>query len=93
MSIIFYAAIYFICWWVSLLAVLPIGVRTHADAGTVLEGSAESAPVKPHWRNKLIACTLIALLLTLGIRYMVESPDFSIQPLLRAIVPTDIRSQ
>ena len=44
MSIVFLAAVYFIVWWVVLFAVLPFGVRTQAEAGSVVPGTPESAP-------------------------------------------------
>jgi predicted secreted protein len=42
---------------------LPIGVRTHADAGTVEPGTADSAPVAPRLLTKAIAATVIASVL------------------------------
>ena len=44
MSISFLIAIYFIIWWVVLFAVLPFGVRTQGEAGSVVPGTPESAP-------------------------------------------------
>lgn len=55
-------AIYFICWWITLLSVLPIGVRTQGEAGEVVPGSAESAPVNPYIRRKLILTSILSFL-------------------------------
>lgn len=44
MSISFLIAVYFIIWWVVLFAVLPFGVRTQGEAGSVVPGTPESAP-------------------------------------------------
>ena len=36
MSLVFAIAVYFICWWMVLFAVLPIGVRTQEEAGEIV---------------------------------------------------------
>ena len=55
------AAIYFIIWWVVLFAVLPFGVRSHAEAGTEAEaGHDPGAPVRPALGPKLIWTTVVA---------------------------------
>jgi predicted secreted protein len=55
------AAIYFIIWWVVLFAVLPFGVRSHAEAGTEVEpGNDPGAPVLPALGLKLIWTTVVA---------------------------------
>ena len=40
-------ALYFVIWWTTLFAVLPIGVRTQGEAGEVVPGTPRSAPTKP----------------------------------------------
>jgi predicted secreted protein len=40
-------AIYIFIWWTSLFAVLPFGVRTQQEEGSVVPGTPESAPAKP----------------------------------------------
>ncbi|MEZ5926656.1 MAG: DUF1467 family protein [Hyphomicrobiaceae bacterium] len=67
-------AIYLVIWATVLFAVLPFGVRTQHEAGEIVKGSAESAPVHPRIGLKLLATTLLAavifavfyLALTLG---------------------------
>jgi predicted secreted protein len=59
-------ALYFVIWWTTLFAVLPIGVRTQAEAGDVVPGTPESAPVKPR------------ILWVLGVNTLVASVVFSI---------------
>ncbi len=53
-------AIYFIMWWLSLLMVLPFGIRTQEESGSVEQGTVASAPAKPMIRRKLAATTLLA---------------------------------
>ena len=44
MSVTFAIAIYVLMWWVVLFAVLPLGVRTQGEDGSVVPGTPESAP-------------------------------------------------
>jgi predicted secreted protein len=53
-------AIYFIIWWVVLFAVLPWGVRSQEESGTVEPGTDPGAPVLPHLRTKLVWTTVMA---------------------------------
>ena len=39
-------ALYFVIWWVVLFAVLPFGVRTQGETGSVVPGTPESAPTR-----------------------------------------------
>jgi len=59
-------AVFFIIWWVVLFAVLPWGVRSHEEQGSVEPGTVESAPVAPRLAAKFIATTLIAALIFAG---------------------------
>ncbi len=60
MSLSLAAAIYLICWWLVLFAILPIGVRTQQEAGAVEPGTPESAPVAAQLWRKLAATTVVA---------------------------------
>jgi predicted secreted protein len=55
-------AIFFIIWWVTLFAVLPIGMKTQGEAGTVVPGTHESAPAKPRFAFVISLTTMISLL-------------------------------
>eukprot|EP01035_Chromulina_nebulosa_P064437 gene64437-88121_t len=57
---------YFICWWLTLFMVLPIGLRTQGEANSVVNGSVASAPARFRpWRiflmNTLVAAILYAI--------------------------------
>ncbi len=55
------AAIYFIIWWTVLFAVLPFGVRSHAETGTEVEpGHDPGAPVLPAIGPKVVWTTIVA---------------------------------
>ena len=53
-------AIYFIIWWLVLFTVLPFGVRTQSEEGSVTPGSVGSAPVRFPLRRKVIATTIVS---------------------------------
>jgi predicted secreted protein len=57
-------AIYFVIWWTVLFAVLPFGVRNASEADEKIElGNDAGAPVALHWGKKILATTVIALVL------------------------------
>jgi len=53
-------AIYFIIWWVVLFAVLPWGVRSQQESGTVEPGTDPGAPTIPKLKSKLVWTTIVA---------------------------------
>ena len=58
-------AIYLTIWWVVLFAVLPIGVKSHAEAGIEVPGGGDPAsPVEPKLKRKFITTTWVAALCT-----------------------------
>ena len=72
-------AIYFIVWWTSLFAVLPWGVRSQAESADITPGTDPGAPVRPGLRNKLIATTILAAVITAGIVYLMTSGIISLE--------------
>ncbi len=56
-------AVYFIIWWLVLFTVLPFGVKSAHEEGTVVEqGHEPAAPVRPRLFNKFVLTTVIALI-------------------------------
>ena len=55
-------AIYFIIWWTVLFAVLPWGVRSQQESGTVAPGTDPGAPAIPRLARKLVWTTIVASL-------------------------------
>jgi predicted secreted protein len=60
MAIVSVLAEYFICWWITLFIVLPIGLRTQADEKTVINGTISSAPAKFRPMRVFVGTTLLA---------------------------------
>jgi predicted secreted protein len=58
------AVVFVVSFWVVLFAVLPIGVRSQAEAGTVVPGTEPGAPVVTNLRRKAIWALLGAAAIT-----------------------------
>ncbi len=60
MDIVMAIAIYIFIWWITLFAVLPFGVRTQEEDGSVVPGTPESAPAKQRMLRIFLINTLVA---------------------------------
>jgi predicted secreted protein len=60
MSVSAALGIYFVIWWTVLFAVLPWGVRSQHEGGTMEAGTDPGAPQRPLLLRKAIATTLIS---------------------------------
>lgn len=60
MSFLSIFAVYFIVWWITLFAVLPLGMRSQHDEGDVTLGTVESAPAQFRLGRVLLLTTLIS---------------------------------
>jgi len=60
MSLTLGLALYFIIWWTVLFAVLPFGVRTQAEAGEIVPGTPESAPIAPRLLRTFAVTSVVA---------------------------------
>ena len=55
--------IYILFWWVTLFAILPLGVRGQAEEGNVVPGTEPGAPVQAQMKKKVILTTIVSLVL------------------------------
>ena len=51
---------YFICWWITLFIVLPIGLRTQADENEVVQGTVKSAPARFRFSRIFLITTALS---------------------------------
>jgi predicted secreted protein len=57
-------AIYFTIWWITLFAILPLGVRSHAEEGIPVPGGGDpSSPVNPNLKKKFFTTTWVSAIL------------------------------
>ena len=54
-------AIYIVCWWVALFAVLPLGMNQR-DQEQPTDGAQWGAPVQPNLKKKFLTTTWVAAL-------------------------------
>ncbi len=66
--------IYILIWWVTLFAVLPLGVRGQAEDNRVVKGSEPGAPVKADIKKKFLITTIASFFL-FGIAYLMITND------------------
>lgn len=58
-------AVYFVVWWLTFVAVLPIGNHSHHEMGAeVVAGSDPGAPVKPRLLFKGLLTSVLAAVFT-----------------------------
>lgn len=77
MGLLSTAFVFVIVWWLVLFMVLPFGVRPQTDP---VPGTPASAPVRPRILLKFAITTAIALVLTGGVVWIVESGMISVRP-------------
>jgi predicted secreted protein len=53
-------ALYFVIWWTIVFAILPIRIRTQAEAGEIAAGTEPGAPAAPALRERAIWTTIAA---------------------------------
>ena len=56
-------AVYFIVWWITLFAILPIGLRTQAEENEIVPGTVESAPAHFRAKRVILLTTLVSALI------------------------------
>ncbi len=66
-----------VVWWLVLFMVLPWGAR---PPDRVEPGHTASAPAKPRIGLKMLITTLIALVITAGIQWIIETGAITLRP-------------
>ena len=73
MGVVWTISIYFVTWWIVLFAVLPLGSRSHSEAGShVSDGGDPGAPVNPNLKKKALTTTWVAAIVTALIWVVVQ---------------------
>jgi len=71
MSIVTLLAMYMVSWWLTLFAVLPLGVRSQVESGDVIPGTEPGAPSKPRMVRVVTITTLAAIPVTIALYYFI----------------------
>ncbi|HXV01230.1 MAG TPA: DUF1467 family protein [Caulobacteraceae bacterium] len=57
-------AAYLVIWWTALFAILPLGARSHWEAGIDTPGGGDpSSPVNPNLKRKFVTTTWVSAIL------------------------------
>jgi len=65
MSFVTVVFIYLVVWWTTLFAILPLGVRSHWEAGIDTPGGGDpSSPVDPKLKRKFFTTSWVAAIIT-----------------------------
>lgn len=60
MNVVLGIVLYFMIWWMTLFAVLPFAGKSQAEAGSVVDGTPESAPERPAFLKIFLINSVIA---------------------------------
>jgi len=64
MDLLFSASVYLVIWWTVLFAILPLGVKSHAEAGIEVPGGGDPAsPVNPNLKKKFLTTTWVSAII------------------------------
>ncbi|MDC3347555.1 DUF1467 family protein [bacterium] len=75
------ALVFVVVWWLVFFMSLPIGARSYHEAGENVDvGNAPSAPMRPRIWMKAGISTLIAVVLTIGVYFLIDSGALSFRP-------------
>ena len=80
-DIVFWVAVYYIIWFLTLFTVLPFGVRTQGEAQEVVPGTPSSAPANIKLLrvlaiNSVVALVVFAIIFFLIMNNIVSSDMF-----------------
>ena len=61
MDLVFSVSVYLVIWWVVLFTILPLGVKSHHEAGVEVPGGGDPAsPVDPKLKQKFLTTTWVS---------------------------------
>jgi predicted secreted protein len=72
MDILQSIAVYFFIWWITLFVVLPFGVRTQQEEGSVVPGTPESAPARPRLLRIALINTALATAVFIAVYLVIQ---------------------
>ena len=78
-------AVYFIFWWITLFAMLPIGLRTQEDDQSVVNGSVKSAPSRFRGLRIFIITTVVSAVLFAIWHVVTQVYGFGVDSLPRVV--------
>ena len=79
-------AIYLTLWWTVLFAVLPLGSKSHAEAGIKPPGGGDPAsPVNPRLKEKFLLTTVVSAVIFAILFLLLHFQVIPVTPLRRIV--------
>ncbi|MFT5485930.1 MAG: putative secreted protein [Paracoccaceae bacterium] len=73
--------VFVVVWWLVFFVSLPFGARSFHEAGEAVDvGNESSAPMRPRVWLKAGISTVIAIILTIGVYFLIDSGALSFRP-------------
>ena len=86
MSLFTGIAIYLTLWWTVLFAVLPLGSKSHAEAGIKPPGGGDPAsPVNPRLKEKFLLTTVVSAVIFAILFLLLHFQVIPVTPLRRIV--------
>ncbi|HEY8577142.1 MAG TPA: DUF1467 family protein [Devosia sp.] len=57
-------AVFFVVWWLSFVAIAPIGNRSQVEVGEIVAGTDPGAPAVPRLLFRFLLATAVAIVMT-----------------------------
>jgi predicted secreted protein len=73
-TVLAFLSFFVVTWAVCFFAVLPWGVRNQIDEGEHIPGTERGAPIVVRMRGKLIATTVLSVVIVLLLMWGVSNP-------------------
>ena len=68
---------YLLIWWMTLFAILPMGIKGQAESGEVIKGSEPGAPVDANIKCKFKQTTILATIIWVFVNAIIWSGIFN----------------
>jgi predicted secreted protein len=78
---------YLTLWWIVLFCVLPIGVKSQAESGDVIEGTDPGAPVLANMKKKLVWTTIATAIVWSSLALLIQSGWIDLSDPLKFLRP------
>lgn len=70
LSLVSWAAVYFVVWWTTLFVVLPFGVKSQVEEGAIVPGSEPGAPARTSV-PRIVLITTVAATIAFALLYWI----------------------
>lgn len=81
MSITAGAVLFVVIWFITMFVVLPISLRTQAEAGEVVPGTHEGAPANFRLGRTLVIVTTLAVVIWAAAAWMIIAGPITVEDL------------